>query len=156
MAARSRAKGAIMPKRKPADGPYVALAVFCEKVLEEKDGVLTLVRVIDRTIIQRQGSEGTLEDQAVGIPITLVIGLKAGSAKGSHDVQVTVESPDGQSPAKMVFPVLFESEDRGANLIMRSTLVAQHEGVYWFDVSLGGRRLTRIPYRIIAPRVDVV
>jgi len=29
-------------------GPYVQVAAFCERVLEEKDGVLTAVRIIDR------------------------------------------------------------------------------------------------------------
>ena len=32
----------------PEGGPYWATAVLCEKVLEEKDGVQSLIRVVDR------------------------------------------------------------------------------------------------------------
>jgi len=35
-----------MPKN--SEGPFVAFAVFCEKALQEKDNVLTLIRVVDR------------------------------------------------------------------------------------------------------------
>ena len=29
-------------------GPYVQVAAFCERVLRESDGVMSLVRVVDR------------------------------------------------------------------------------------------------------------
>lgn len=36
-------------------GPYVQVAAFCEKVLVEQDGVVTLVRLIDRLTHQAVG-----------------------------------------------------------------------------------------------------
>ena len=29
-------------------GPHVALAVICEKVIEDNEGVLSLIRIVDR------------------------------------------------------------------------------------------------------------
>jgi hypothetical protein len=29
-------------------GPYLAIAVICEKALHEQDGVISLIRIIDR------------------------------------------------------------------------------------------------------------
>jgi hypothetical protein len=37
-------------------GPWLQAAVFCEKVLIERDGVVSLVRVIDRIIITASGA----------------------------------------------------------------------------------------------------
>jgi hypothetical protein len=37
------------------EGPYLAAAVFCEKVLQEKDSVYTLVRIVDRLIMHATG-----------------------------------------------------------------------------------------------------
>ena len=35
-------------KRNPDYGPYLIAALICQKVLEEKDGVLSAVRIVDR------------------------------------------------------------------------------------------------------------
>ena len=35
-------------KRNPAYGPYLNAAFLCEKILEEKSGVLSAIRIIDR------------------------------------------------------------------------------------------------------------
>ena len=42
-------------------GPYVTTAVFCETVLQESSGVLTLVRIIDRMEITASGSNAPEE-----------------------------------------------------------------------------------------------
>ena len=37
---------------KQADGPFVAAAFICERVLREVDGVLSAMRIIDRVTIK--------------------------------------------------------------------------------------------------------
>ncbi|MGH9740926.1 MAG: hypothetical protein ACRD51_01105, partial [Candidatus Acidiferrum sp.] len=38
-------------------GPYLQMACFCEKVLNEKDGVLSIIRVIDRLTVNASGPD---------------------------------------------------------------------------------------------------
>ena len=38
-------------------GPFIAAAVICENVLNEQDGVLSVIRIIDRLIQQAVGPE---------------------------------------------------------------------------------------------------
>ena len=46
-------------------------------------------------------------------------------------------------------PVLFEGDERGCVLATPLGVVAEEEGLYWFDVSLEGTLLTRIPLRVM-------
>ena len=36
-------------------GPYLITAAFCEQVIEDKSGVLSLIRIVDRMYITAQG-----------------------------------------------------------------------------------------------------
>ena len=36
-------------------GPYLVAALFCEKVLSEKDGVISTMRIVDRITITVSG-----------------------------------------------------------------------------------------------------
>ena len=47
------------------------------------------------------------------------------------------------------FPVLFEGEDRGANLILPTDFEVDEEGLYWFDILVDDRLMTRIPMRVL-------
>lgn len=47
---------------------------------------------------------------------------------------------------------MFEGEERGVNLILNMKIEAM-EGVYWFDVSVNERLLTRVPLGLMYQRV---
>jgi len=38
-------------------GPYLQAALLCERVMQEKDGVLSVIRIIDRVIHTAMGPE---------------------------------------------------------------------------------------------------
>ena len=40
------------------EGPNVVAAVFCEKVLQEKDGVLSAIRIVDRFTVSVEAPSG--------------------------------------------------------------------------------------------------
>ena len=148
------AKGTTKRAIKRADGPFLAMALICEKVLEEKSGLLTPVRVIDRMMINL--GRGAQWPQPVPVPHHVVIGLKSGAARGSYAISLKLEGPDGQPAApEMKFPVLFEGEDRGVNLVLQMAFVPKLEGLYWYDVCLDGKLLTRIPLRIVVQQVSI-
>ncbi len=131
-------------------GPFVTLAVFCDQAIEDKEGVLTLIRVVDQVTLRASG-EGAPSDLPPGqaINATLVVGLKAGKAKGRQTVQVTFEHPDGTRDAGPELPVHFTGGDhQGANLIFKASIVLSDAGIYWADVSVNARLVTRTPLEV--------
>lgn len=135
-------------------GPYLAAAFFCEKVLQESDGVISAIRIVDR-IIQAAIGSGTPETMPpTPVNLTLVVTLKSGDARGRQHVAVTVEAPSGIRTPLTAGSVLLEGDDRGANFIVQMAWVAQQEGLYWFDVAADGLILTRVPLRVLYQRQE--
>ena len=145
-------------KRLPVEsggGPHLSAAFFCEKVIEDKEGVLSAIRIVDRIIHSAIGA-GTPEAMPpVPVALTLLIGLKSDAARGRHELAVTAEQPSGmRHRVAEALTVLLEGEERGANLILNLQWVAQQEGLYWFDIELNGRTLTRVPLRVVYQRQE--
>jgi hypothetical protein len=136
-------------------GPHVAMGLICEKVLEEKDGVLTIVRVIDRLNIQVMGA-GAQSSIPAGVQytLTLVVSLKSGDARGRNTLGIWPELPSGERLPRRDMAVHFEGEDRGINAVFQIGLPVAQEGLYWFDVLLGDQVLTRIPLRIVYQPIE--
>jgi hypothetical protein len=138
-----------------SDGPFLKAALFCENVIEDKQGLLTLIRVIDRVIQQATGPDAPAEMPPIqNYPITAVVMFVSGAARGSHEVQLSLELPNGISRNLGTNTILLEGEDRGANLIARMTLSLDQQGLYWLDVRIDGQRLTRVPLRVVYLRVS--
>jgi hypothetical protein len=136
-----------------SSGPYLTAAVLCERVLQEKDEVISIIRMIDRltVTVNAAGSPETMPPAAVNF--TALIALKSGSAKGRMTVKWRTEIPSGLKLPDQLFPVFFEGEDRGVNLVINLNMIAEQEGLYWFDVLLDEQLLTRIPLRILYQRI---
>jgi hypothetical protein len=134
-------------------GPYLTVAAICEKVLQEKDDTISIIRMIDRLAItvNALGSPETMPPTATNV--TILISLKSGKARGRNTIKLRLEAPSGLKLPDQLLPVLFEGDDRGVNLILNLNLVVDQEGVYWFDVLLEEQLLTRIPLRILYQRI---
>lgn len=129
--------------------PYLAMAVFCEKVLQEKDGVVSLIRIVDQL-----GVAGPADQMPpTQIQLMAIVAFKAGFMRGKLMVKLQPISPSGASLPGTEIPAFFEGEDRGVNLIINLGFVAQEEGIYWFDVLVGEEPVTRMPLRILYQRV---
>jgi hypothetical protein len=134
-----------------AGGPYLMLAVLCERVLREADGVMSLIRIVDRITIQ-----GSLDSAAPPtFPLTAVIGLKAGFARGSYLLKVKTISPAHQDLGAAELPMLFEGEDRGAVVGLTLAFQPHEEGLYWLEVYLQDVLITKMPLRVVCRRVSV-
>jgi hypothetical protein len=88
-------------------------------------------------------------------PINLYtfISLKSGSAKGRCTIKLVPEAPSGIKLPEQLLPVLFEGDDRGANLILALNMLIDQEGIYWFNIYLEDQFLTKIPLRVLYQRV---
>jgi hypothetical protein len=134
----------------PSDeGPWLALGAICEKVIEDKEGVLSLIRVIDRVVVSAQGLTPPEKMPAVDMQGTLVISLKAGAAQGRHAINIEIEGPDGITRPGPQYSMVFEAPDRGHNLMLQLQMRLELEGLYWFNIRLEDRLLTRVPLRAI-------
>lgn len=134
-------------------GPYLKTAVFCEHVLRETDGVPSLIRIIDRITHTRTGPDAPIEMPPVSYNLTAFISFTSGQARGSHEVKVELEEPSGLTKALTTSLVLFEGEDKGINLVLNMASTFQYSGLYWFNVYLGDKLLTKMPLRVIYSRV---
>jgi hypothetical protein len=130
-------------------GPYLTAALICEKVLQEKDNVASAIRIIDRLTHTIRGPHLPEELPKVNFQFVIFISLKAGAARGRHQLEVISEHPSGQRNKLFSTSVLFEGEERGNNLVVQAGMEFDAEGLYWYDVMLEGQRLTRIPFRML-------
>lgn len=134
-------------------GPYLKAAVLCGDVIEGKDGVLSLVRVIDRLTLSVTGSDTPANMPSLASLLKMVLMFVAGRARGSHQVTVKMEKPDTEVKPVWSGTVFLEGEDRGANVVLELQATLDQEGLYWFDVEFDGGLMTRMPFRVIYQRV---
>jgi hypothetical protein len=135
-------------------GPYLAAALLCEKVLHEKDGILSAIRIVDRMIVTSQGPQPPEQLPSVLIKVNALLIFKSGAAKGSHTVKIQPVAPsDFKSPA-ISLPMFLEGENRGASLVCEIAFQATQEGVYWFDVLIKDDLLTRMPLQVVYQRME--
>lgn len=133
-------------------GPYVSIATFCEKYIEDKSNVLSLIRLVDRLQIT-----GSSEEMPPHIPDWyLVLVLKSGSTKGTYQISIQVEEPSGltQPGDKIFVPVHFEGGNRGVQIITKIAFPLKMPGIYWFKVMIGDILLTQIPLEVIYLQVS--
>lgn len=138
-------------------GPYLNAAFICERVLQERDGVMSAIRIIDRLTHTMPGADVAVMDP-FHYQFTLLLGFKSGEALGNYQISIQPIRPEGNvkmTPA--VYTVNFEAPaDRGVGVCANMQIQFDAPGLWWFDIyltELSGlrriRRVTRIPLRII-------
>ena len=126
-------------------GPYLRCALICERVLEEKDNVLSAIRIFERFIVAATGPDAPESIPKTAVPFALLISFIPGEARGSARVQVQMEEPSGLKRDPLEFTVHFDAPSSPVNLILNFQLDTEQPGLYWFDVLLDGRLITRVP-----------
>lgn len=136
----------------PSDGPYLAAAFLCEKVLKEADGVVSAIRIIDRTTIN-VGPEAPETMPPIPIQTRALIILKSGIIRGSYELKIKVANPAGKETHIVTLPVLLEGDERGVNFDLHLNFIVPEQGLYWFGVYLQDQLLTKIPLRVLYQRI---
>lgn len=134
-------------------GPFVQMATLCEKTLQEADGVLSIIRAVDRVVVTAEGPDLPTDLPRGRLPLILVVMLKSDEARGRYPITLRTQQPSGLYLEDRTFDAIFEGEERGFNLILQIDVDAV-EGLYWFDVVLNDQLLTRVPLRIMYRRVQ--
>lgn len=140
------------------DGPYLTAAIFCERVIEEKDKILTLVRIMDAVqITLAPGAPADFPNDKDRIPVLFdsLIALKAGKSSGDHTVRIDMISPSGKRSESEKRTLTLPSEENGAaNLITHHTISIMQGGLFYFEVFVDDTLATRIPFRIDVLRAE--
>ena len=143
----------VVAKKAKKTGPFLAAAVFCERVMEEKDNVVSLIRVVDILKVQKSAELTTiLNEKQMGMiasPIMAVLAFKSGDAKGEYDLKVIPVSPSGKRLKAMTAKVTFLGGEFGVNVRAVVPAPILEEGLYWYEVRLNGKLFTRMPLRIV-------
>ena len=135
-----------------SSGPFIAFACICEKVLQEQDGVLSAIRIVDKLNLHK-GPPNQLapKTQASAIAgVTMLIGLKSGGYKGRGKLSLQAHSPTGKvmPGLRMATEIEFKGGVEGVNTIVNAGVPFAEEGVYWIDILYNGRILTRMPLSV--------
>jgi hypothetical protein len=135
-------------------GPWVAAALFCERVLNETDGVLSAIRIIDNITVNKASlSEADkATDRPPIIELSGLVSLRADEAAGTtHDVSIEGFYPSGTplDPPRFDYAAPFTTPDSGVNVIISLRVTVRETGTYWFTVRVGGEVATRIPLTLV-------
>ncbi len=134
-------------------GPFIQAACFCDSVIEDKSGALSLIRIID-TITHTEATPSPPEEMPTfPFALKMVLMLKSGKARGRSNLMIVPELPTGATLNPVALTVHFDGEERGQNVITNMALNFEVEGLYWFNVYLDDDLFTAIPLRVKYNRV---
>lgn len=135
--------------------PFLSSAFICEKVLLENK-VHSAIRMIDTLTLQKAPNEiaeyNDPKYDAIELPLTLFIGFRAGQARGDFDCQIIVRSPSGLQfkYGGIRFNLAAEAEDNtGAIGTMPIRLKWETSGIYWFEIWVNKKLLTKVPLKLV-------
>jgi len=131
--------------------PYLKLGTICERVLQEKDGVLSLIRIVDKFTLTISGKEPP-DQLPRGLKLLTIIMSWVGGL-GSHEAVFNIISPSGEtqrSPQSWSFTL--DAINRGHNIIVTLPVSISKEGVYWIEFILNDQVKSRIPFQVIYER----
>lgn len=141
-------------------GPFLATAVFCEKVLREEDGVFSLIRIYDRIAAPvpiaeppNQEDDQALKGPSLPVVLTMFVSLRVGQPMESHQLHLRSESPTGRRHDLSPIDVDLSGEERGFNAVMQLNAQFLVPGLHWFDIEFDGARLTRVPLTVVFAQV---
>ncbi|MFQ5433721.1 MAG: hypothetical protein ACE5FD_02490 [Anaerolineae bacterium] len=135
------------------NGPFVQAACFCENVIEDKTGVLSLIRIIDKITRTVAGTDPPDDMPPINYDMKLALMLKSGSARGRGNIRIKIEEPSGLSVDGPSISVHLEGENSGANLITQLSIDFSQEGVYWFWIYFDDTLLSKIPFQVMYSRI---
>jgi hypothetical protein len=139
--------------KKAVGGPYLEAAFICERVLQDKDGTYSAIRMVNRITFWEVVSEPERGTPFV-IPLMAVVSFKAGDVREKRELYLHLTSPSGKRKLlpgfKFPMPLSFEDGDTGVLLpFQRLILRYEGEGTYWIDVVLGKKLYSRIPLTLV-------
>lgn len=124
-----------------AGGPYVALAVLCQRIDLQPDGTANLIGIVDGLAIDDPTDPNT---PPLLINIRAVIALRGGSVRGPRTITLRGWFPSGNEGLAADKVVTFTDDRPAVTLNLPLELELTEIGTYVFDVLCDEHLLTAI------------
>jgi hypothetical protein len=124
-------------------GPYVSMAVFCQRLDQQPDGTVDVIGVVDG--VRVDATMESADAEAALIRLMGLVSIRAGQVRGRHAMALRAHFPSGDLGASLNRQVELTDREPGATISFPIELQAHEAGTYWFDVFFDERLLTRIP-----------
>jgi len=130
--------------------PYLSVAMFCENVLEEKDNVLSAIRIVDRLYVDPDALAEVDAKSPPHVQIVLLLKFISVGYSGTPTLHVKSVAPNGkESELFGATPLPFSLEKTGIQVRVNVAIAIKHGGWYWVDVYLDGEVARRVPLQIV-------
>ncbi len=130
------------------EGPYLLMAVLCQSAQQDQYGAFNVVNVLEQLVAGTSNPNAPEKMPTFRFQGDLAISFASGKASGSHRLSVVPVEPTGAQLDPVSQRIEFKGNDHRATFISNVSMDITQEGVYWFDVRLDDRVVTRIPLRI--------
>ena len=127
-------------------GIYVT-AFCCTRMLEEKDGVFSAIRLSDIITVTIPAARPNQITIAPPIETELAVVFKTEKPE-SFSANVLLVKPSGERGPSSEYDISTGGSVHGHMLKVHVTLNPREDGDYWFEVSVDGELATRVPLRI--------
>jgi hypothetical protein len=128
-----------------AGGPYVALAVLCQRVDLQPDGTANLIGIVDGLAIDDPADPNT---PPLIINVRAVIALRGASVRGPHTITLRGWFPSGAEGLSADKVVVFSDDRPAVTLNLPLELELPELGSYVFDVLCDDQLLTAITLEV--------
>ena len=137
----------------PNTKPLVAAACFCEQILQEPDGVISAIRIVDTYILPPLPAGIVVPPGAPrgSIRVRGLISLKSGDVVGTGRVGLVMHKTTGEAVTLSPeggWPAMMQGGEHGFNVKLDFVLGVMNFGLIWFDVTWNDELLTQIPLRL--------
>jgi hypothetical protein len=138
-----------------AAGPFVAMAVLCERVEPRADGTVDVFGIVDGVVLTAEDDDPLSLHPAAVLSLNVLLSLKAGALRGEHEVGVQGVYPSSSPGPGVSRRVQFTDDLPGASFVVPLELAVHEPGTYAFDVCCDGRLLTKIALQVVYERPDL-
>lgn len=134
-----------------AEKPLLAAAFLCEKVLFEKDEVITAVRIVDTFYVSLPKDLPAGAKPTIQVTVLLAFKKAVGDEAEKHQATLVVQAPSGKLPRQPPpLDFYFKADEvAGANLIVNIGLPLNEFGIFEIEVLMDGSWVTTIPFRVL-------
>jgi hypothetical protein len=145
--------------RRAISGPFLTAALFCDQIVEDKDGSLSCIRIIDTVNITLDPTAPKdMPSETNRIPVVtrgLVAFRGDGGRRKRYNLRLVMESPSGKSGTVLEQEIQFSGEAHGgANFNFTCTIAVKKGGLFWLRVLLDEKDVTRVPLLITVKRSE--
>jgi hypothetical protein len=129
-------------------GPYLLMAVLCERAQQDQYGSFSVMNVLEQLVAGTDSPDAPEKMPTFRFQGSLAVSFASGNAKGEHSLTVVPIEPSGERMDMVLQVINLKGDDHRATFVSNVSMDITTEGVYWFEVSLNKRVVTRIPLKI--------